>query len=425
MTEDDELRIGLTSWATYLAIATCSFFYMYFLVSYDQQSISLTEVGAATSQQIWKGEIWRLFFANFVHLSLLHLLLNLFVLSRLGHILEPLIGGSRFLFIFVLSGAAGFALSILVGGGLHAGSTGSLFGLVGGLLGARLNLKKESEGPQLSFPVLVVLCASTLFCEDVTLCFLSHGAAFVVGLSFGFVFITETKTFQAFDTTFKKPRQKAAIVVLLSSLVFSLLLIGISIKPVFLVRYHVAMAFDAVVHQDLGTARSHADWLEANQAHEASLYTILTRISAQIENWDEARGFARLAISHSSKTLPEFFQANVHHSIFADPRGNAAFCEIACERADTPLPIRNDCAWLLLRTVDERVHDPKQALSWILVGVKENPNAPASAVHTLAEAYAQNGMKEEALHTIERGFVMGDPQMKSEFEKLERKLSKD
>jgi rhomboid protease GluP len=76
---------------------------------------------------------WRLVTAMFLHGGLIHLGFNMMSLYQLGPAVEELYGSSRFLFIYVVTGAFGFLCSSYTN---HAslGASGALLGLVGVLL---------------------------------------------------------------------------------------------------------------------------------------------------------------------------------------------------------------------------------------------------------------------------------------------------
>ena len=85
------------------------------------------------------GEWWRLLTANFVHVSLLHLALNMWCLWNLGIFGEPLLGRPGLLAAYVLTGVAGMLQSLAVSAAtgqwsVVAGASGSVFGLAGVLI---------------------------------------------------------------------------------------------------------------------------------------------------------------------------------------------------------------------------------------------------------------------------------------------------
>ncbi len=85
------------------------------------------------------GEWWRLISSTFVHVTLLHLLLNMWCLWNLGIFGEPLLGKSGLVAVYVLTGATGMlqslAFSAVTGEwSVVAGASGAVFGLAGVLI---------------------------------------------------------------------------------------------------------------------------------------------------------------------------------------------------------------------------------------------------------------------------------------------------
>jgi rhomboid protease GluP len=76
---------------------------------------------------------WRLITASFLHIGLLHIGMNMMVLLDIGPILEELYGSARYLFVYVLTGATGFALSVSTHHNA-AGASAALMGLIGAMI---------------------------------------------------------------------------------------------------------------------------------------------------------------------------------------------------------------------------------------------------------------------------------------------------
>lgn len=77
---------------------------------------------------------WRLFTSMFVHIGIIHIALNMYCLASLGPVAEAVLGGTRFLTLYLLSGLAGAIASA----GVHpqivsAGASGAIFGVAGAL----------------------------------------------------------------------------------------------------------------------------------------------------------------------------------------------------------------------------------------------------------------------------------------------------
>lgn len=97
---------------------------------------SLVRWGANFAPKTVNGEWWRIFSSMFVHVGIVHLLFNMWVLAQAGPLVERLFGNTAFLILYVLSGLAGslatLARSSLV---VSAGASGAIFGVYGALLG--------------------------------------------------------------------------------------------------------------------------------------------------------------------------------------------------------------------------------------------------------------------------------------------------
>jgi membrane associated rhomboid family serine protease len=82
------------------------------------------------------GQWWRLVTATFLHLSILHILFNMWGLWVLGRPLEEQLGRVRFATLYATSLVAGSTASYLFANplGASAGASGAIFGLAGGLM---------------------------------------------------------------------------------------------------------------------------------------------------------------------------------------------------------------------------------------------------------------------------------------------------
>ncbi len=97
-------------------------------------------MGASLPLAYNMSQPWRFVTAIFLHGSLLHIGFNMWVLMDIGPMVEELYGSARYLFLFVVTGVAGYILSSSVGH-LSVGASGSLLGLVGVLLAATTGRK--------------------------------------------------------------------------------------------------------------------------------------------------------------------------------------------------------------------------------------------------------------------------------------------
>jgi rhomboid protease GluP len=82
------------------------------------------------------GEWWRLVTSMFLHIGLIHLAFNMYVLWQGGRFIERLLGNAGFLIVYLISGLMGALVSIAWKPYVvSAGASGAIFGLYGALLG--------------------------------------------------------------------------------------------------------------------------------------------------------------------------------------------------------------------------------------------------------------------------------------------------
>lgn len=83
-----------------------------------------------------EGEQWRLFTAMFLHLNLLHLLFNMYMLYIIGRQVELIFGHVRYLALFLIAGFGGSVASYVFSSPINvsAGASGAIFGLMGALV---------------------------------------------------------------------------------------------------------------------------------------------------------------------------------------------------------------------------------------------------------------------------------------------------
>jgi rhomboid protease GluP len=100
----------------------------------SQNPLTLIQYGAKFNPLIQEGEWWRLITPMFLHIGLLHLLMNSLALYYFGSIVERIFGNSRFLMIYIISGIFGTVASFALSPSLSAGASGAIFGCFGALL---------------------------------------------------------------------------------------------------------------------------------------------------------------------------------------------------------------------------------------------------------------------------------------------------
>ena len=97
--------------------------------------LQLVHWGANFGPLTESGQWWRLLTACFLHIGIIHIGFNMYVLYQVGPFTERLYGGVRYLAVYLIAGIAGNVLGIVLHPGIvSAGASGAIFGVYGGLL---------------------------------------------------------------------------------------------------------------------------------------------------------------------------------------------------------------------------------------------------------------------------------------------------
>ena len=129
-------------------------------------SADLLKWGANWGPQTLGAQPWRALTSNYVHIGLLHILLNMWCLWNLGFLAERVFGRITFLLVYTVCGLAGSVASLwwhpmVVG----AGASGAIFGIAGALITAlylgKLPVSREALRPTLKS--LVTFAVYNLF----------------------------------------------------------------------------------------------------------------------------------------------------------------------------------------------------------------------------------------------------------------------
>ncbi|HEY5750003.1 MAG TPA: rhomboid family intramembrane serine protease [Chryseolinea sp.] len=93
---------------------------------------SLLNWGANFRPAIAEREVWRLLTCCFIHIGVIHLVMNMYALLYIGMLLEPRIGVTRFLTAYLLTGIAASVVSVWWHPfTISAGASGAIFGMYG------------------------------------------------------------------------------------------------------------------------------------------------------------------------------------------------------------------------------------------------------------------------------------------------------
>ena len=156
----------------------------------------LLQWGANFRPLTTNDEWWRLFTHMFVHIGVLHLLMNMYALVYIGLLLEPYLGKTRLAVAYVLSGAAGGATSVfwheVV---VSAGASGAIFGLYGVFLAMlTTNLMEKSARKSLLISIGVFVFYNLANGMKAGIDNAAHIGGLIIGLLIGYAYYPELKT---------------------------------------------------------------------------------------------------------------------------------------------------------------------------------------------------------------------------------------
>lgn len=147
---------------TYLLVAVMivTFILMYVLGNGSLDTNTLYSFGGLVK----KGSFIRLFTSMFLHIGIIHLVMNMWALILLGKQTESFYGHFKTLIIFIFSGVVGNLLSVILMGSntISAGASGAIFGLMGAILYFAIN-QRTYMGEALKREILPVIIVNLLF----------------------------------------------------------------------------------------------------------------------------------------------------------------------------------------------------------------------------------------------------------------------
>lgn len=111
---------------------------IFIIMAIDGTSIFNPEIeklifwGANERSLTLNGELWRIITSVFIHIGIIHLIMNMYALLFIGSLLEPLIGKYKFLLVYILTAIAASTSSLWWNTfSVSAGASGAIFGLFG------------------------------------------------------------------------------------------------------------------------------------------------------------------------------------------------------------------------------------------------------------------------------------------------------
>jgi membrane associated rhomboid family serine protease len=133
-------------------------------------------------------EPWRYLSAVFVHMGVLHVVMNLWMFVDLGRNLERGLGGARLALIFLVTGVLGFVVSALWYAPTQpftAGASGGVFGQIGALVGVLwARGDPEWKGTFMRYLAYAVLLSLAIGGINTA----AHLGGFAAGIGLGYLF---------------------------------------------------------------------------------------------------------------------------------------------------------------------------------------------------------------------------------------------
>lgn len=168
------------------------------------------------------AEPFRLVSAVFVHIGVLHIVMNMLTFVNAARVVEPGVGTARFVIAYVACGVAGFGVNIAFDAlfpsrsiAVTAGASGAVFGVMGMVIGWLLQMRdkrwRSYAGQAVFFAVIVNLMGFSINNG-------AHIGGLITGAVLGFVF---AKYPQPKQPLLANIGAAAAIVLVLASLFLS------------------------------------------------------------------------------------------------------------------------------------------------------------------------------------------------------------
>ncbi len=293
---------------------------------------TLLRFGAVWRGLVWHGEYWRLGTAMFLHIGGMHLLMNGYYGFIISSQVERAMGAWRFLALYLLSGIAGSAASVIGHNAVSAGASGALFGLIG-------------------WQVMVARAHAGGFRAmwndaEIRRQLIWIGAWFVIGVFAGFDNYAHAGGL-AFGVLFTwallapPPRRRVRMAVALVSLVA---LVGLSLRPLPVIHESDRLLLKAYSTQDDPAAliALTEPLLSTDRRDEAQ--RLRERALVKLQRFQEAKDAATELIAHDPKDAISYVVRGVARGALGDTVGSEADFERALA-LDSSARVRDTIAW--------------------------------------------------------------------------------
>jgi rhomboid protease GluP len=230
------------------------------------------------------GEYWRIVTSAFVHIGIVHLLLNMWCLWSLGRLLERLLGPVQTLSVYLVTGAGASLLSLaakpLI---VSAGASGAIFGIAGVLISVfyygKLNLPAENVRKLLGYVVRFALL-NLLYGLRGNINNMAHLGGLVTGLLAG-VFLAKSFSLAEED---RGPQRRTVMV--LAAIAVGLFVIPVAKAKSYAVALNRGKAL--LAKQDYSSAIEQFKKYTAAQPEDADGRALLGSALQGAKRYDEA-----------------------------------------------------------------------------------------------------------------------------------------
>lgn len=144
---------------------------------------TLVQSGALYAPLVREGQVWRLLTAMFIHISIVHIAMNMIALFQVGTVMEPHYGRGRFVALYLLSGLGGSGVSLAFhwqNPVVAAGASGAISGLVGAaavaghLIGTPQGIRFRNS--MLTWAVLILVYGAVIHADNA-----AHAGGLITG----------------------------------------------------------------------------------------------------------------------------------------------------------------------------------------------------------------------------------------------------
>lgn len=162
---------------------------------FDPTSDSLIGWGANFTPLTLGGQPWRLLTNCFLHIGILHLLMNMYALVYIGFLLEPHLGKLRFIVAYLLTGITASVVSVWWNDlTISAGASGAIFGMYGVFLAMlTTNLIEKTERKALLVSIGVFVAFNLVNGMKGGIDNAAHIGGLIGGLIIGYAFLPSLK----------------------------------------------------------------------------------------------------------------------------------------------------------------------------------------------------------------------------------------